>query len=183
LAFALYVGSSVSDLLPTYSTIILLNLYLHQNNIKPFPVEGYTDKYITTATIKGWKHLLKPDKYKVIVTDSSYIRNHEKNTVCCTGIRFSLVFVCSGDVSKHPHRSLSGLKQENKAYYSLGNYLIYTEATDMEFFAKNVQKLKKNMPNRNRRRSTNRRCYNKTTWLSDGRKQINPICFLIPPII
>ena len=30
----------------------------------------YTDLYFTTATIKNWKHLLKPDKYKTIITDS-----------------------------------------------------------------------------------------------------------------
>ena len=30
----------------------------------------YTDLYFTTATVKGWKHLLKPDKYKKIITDS-----------------------------------------------------------------------------------------------------------------
>ena len=30
----------------------------------------YIDLYFTTATVKGWKHLLKPDKYKKIITDS-----------------------------------------------------------------------------------------------------------------
>ena len=30
----------------------------------------YSDLYFTTATVKGWKHLLKPDKYKKIITDS-----------------------------------------------------------------------------------------------------------------
>ena len=30
----------------------------------------YTDLYFTTATVKGWKHLLRPDKYKNIITDS-----------------------------------------------------------------------------------------------------------------
>ena len=30
----------------------------------------YTDLYFTTATVKGWKHLLKPDKYKTIITES-----------------------------------------------------------------------------------------------------------------
>lgn len=30
----------------------------------------YTDLYFTTATVKNWKHLLKPDKYKQIITDS-----------------------------------------------------------------------------------------------------------------
>ena len=38
--------------------------------MKPLPTEGYTDLFFTTATIKGWKHLLKPDKYKKIVTDA-----------------------------------------------------------------------------------------------------------------
>jgi REP element-mobilizing transposase RayT len=30
----------------------------------------YLDLYFTTATVKGWKHLLKPDKYKQIITNS-----------------------------------------------------------------------------------------------------------------
>ena len=38
--------------------------------MKPLPTEGYTALYFSTATIKGWKHLLKPDKYKTIITNS-----------------------------------------------------------------------------------------------------------------
>ena len=38
--------------------------------MKPLPTEGYTALYFSTATILGWKHLLKPDKYKNIITDS-----------------------------------------------------------------------------------------------------------------
>ena len=38
--------------------------------MKPLPTEGYTALYFSTATIKGWKHLLKPDKYKTIITSS-----------------------------------------------------------------------------------------------------------------
>lgn len=30
----------------------------------------YLDLFFTTATIRGWKHLLRPDKYKRIITDS-----------------------------------------------------------------------------------------------------------------
>ena len=30
----------------------------------------YVDLYFTTATVKDWKHLLKRDKYKQIITDS-----------------------------------------------------------------------------------------------------------------
>jgi len=30
----------------------------------------YTDLYFTTASIKGWKHLLKQDKYKAVIADS-----------------------------------------------------------------------------------------------------------------
>ncbi|MCB0523459.1 MAG: hypothetical protein KDC86_02960 [Saprospiraceae bacterium] len=30
----------------------------------------YTDLYFTTATVKNWRHLLTPDKYKKIITDS-----------------------------------------------------------------------------------------------------------------
>jgi putative transposase len=30
----------------------------------------HTDLFFTTATIKDWKHLLRPDKYKSIITDS-----------------------------------------------------------------------------------------------------------------
>ena len=30
----------------------------------------YFELYFTTATVKDWKHLLKPDKYKQIITDS-----------------------------------------------------------------------------------------------------------------
>lgn len=30
----------------------------------------YLDLYFTTATVKGWKHLLKPDKYKQMITNS-----------------------------------------------------------------------------------------------------------------
>jgi REP element-mobilizing transposase RayT len=60
--------SSVSDLLPTYDAI--LHYIFNKNDMKPLPTEGYTGLYFTTATIKGWKHLLKPDKYKTIVTDA-----------------------------------------------------------------------------------------------------------------
>ena len=38
--------------------------------MKPLPTEGYTALYFSTATIKGWKHLLKPDKYKTVITNS-----------------------------------------------------------------------------------------------------------------
>ena len=57
--------SSVSDLLLTYDAI--LHYICNKNDMKPLPTEGYADLYFTTATIKGWKHLLKPDKYKMIV--------------------------------------------------------------------------------------------------------------------
>ena len=30
----------------------------------------YFELYFTTATVKDWKHLLKPDKYKQIITNS-----------------------------------------------------------------------------------------------------------------
>jgi len=30
----------------------------------------YLDLFFTTATVRGWKHLLRPDKYKCIITDS-----------------------------------------------------------------------------------------------------------------
>jgi hypothetical protein len=34
----------------------------------------YPELYFTTATIKGWKYLLKEDKYKEILTESmSYL--------------------------------------------------------------------------------------------------------------
>ena len=39
----------------------------------------YLDLYFTTATIKGWKHLLKPDKYKQIITDSFEFLVKEKS--------------------------------------------------------------------------------------------------------
>ena len=39
----------------------------------------YIDLYFTTATIKGWKHLLRPDKYKKIITDSLTYLVREKN--------------------------------------------------------------------------------------------------------
>jgi hypothetical protein len=32
--------------------------------------QDYFELYFTTATIKDWKWLLKPDKYKKIITDS-----------------------------------------------------------------------------------------------------------------
>ena len=32
--------------------------------------QDYFELYFTTATIKDWKWLLKPDKYKEIITDS-----------------------------------------------------------------------------------------------------------------
>ncbi len=38
--------------------------------MKPLPTEGYTALYFSTVTIKGWEHLLKPDKYKLVITDS-----------------------------------------------------------------------------------------------------------------
>jgi len=42
------------------------------------PYQRYTDLYFTTATIKGWKHLLQPDKYKKIITDSmDFLVNEE----------------------------------------------------------------------------------------------------------
>ena len=38
----------------------------------------YTDLYFTTATIKDWKPLLRPDKYKKIITDSFAFLVQEK---------------------------------------------------------------------------------------------------------
>ena len=38
--------------------------------MKPLPTEGYAALYFSTATIKGWKYLLKPDKYKKVITNS-----------------------------------------------------------------------------------------------------------------
>ena len=38
--------------------------------MKPLPTGSYTGLYFSTATIKGWKHLLKPDRYKTIITNS-----------------------------------------------------------------------------------------------------------------
>ena len=38
----------------------------------------YADLYFTTGTVKGWKHLLKPDKYKTIITDSLYFLAQEQ---------------------------------------------------------------------------------------------------------
>jgi len=32
--------------------------------------QRYSDLYFTTATVRDWKHLLRPDKYKHIITDS-----------------------------------------------------------------------------------------------------------------
>lgn len=37
----------------------------------------YTDLFFTTATVKNWKHLLKPDKYKRIITDSLQFLSEE----------------------------------------------------------------------------------------------------------
>jgi putative transposase len=39
----------------------------------------YPELYFTTATIKGWKHLLKQDKYKEILTESMSYLVKEKN--------------------------------------------------------------------------------------------------------
>ncbi len=57
--------SRVSGLLLTYDAI--LHYICNKNDMKPLPTEGYAGLYFTTATIKGWKYLLKPDKYKMIV--------------------------------------------------------------------------------------------------------------------
>lgn len=38
--------------------------------MKSLPTEGYTALYFSTATIKGWKNLLKPDKYKEVITNA-----------------------------------------------------------------------------------------------------------------
>jgi len=48
--------SSVSDLLPAYNTI--LPYICIKNDMRSLPTEGYSGLYFTTATIKGWKHLL-----------------------------------------------------------------------------------------------------------------------------
>jgi putative transposase len=41
----------------------------------------YPELYFTTATIKGWKHLLKQDKYKEILTESMNYLVEEKNVL------------------------------------------------------------------------------------------------------
>ena len=47
----------------------------------------YIDLYFTTATIKGWKHLLRPNKYKKIITESLAFLVKEK----CVNDRIFLI--------------------------------------------------------------------------------------------
>lgn len=61
----------------------------------------YTDLYFTTATVKDWKRLLQPDKYKKIVTDSlSYLVQEQSVRVYVFVImpnHFHLVWQIIGD--------------------------------------------------------------------------------------
>ena len=47
--------------------------------MKSLPTEGYTALYFSTATIKGWKNLLKPDKYKEVITNSMSFLTEEES--------------------------------------------------------------------------------------------------------
>ena len=47
--------------------------------MKSLPTEGYTALYISTATIKGWKNLLKPDKYKEVITNAMSFLTEEES--------------------------------------------------------------------------------------------------------
>ena len=42
--------------------------------MKPLPTGAYTDLYFSTATIKGWKHLLKPvqEKWRLAAKPEEY---------------------------------------------------------------------------------------------------------------
>ena len=42
----------------------------HRNMLPGNLQYRYIDLYFTTATIIGWKHLLKQDKYKQVIVDS-----------------------------------------------------------------------------------------------------------------
>jgi len=41
--------------------------------------QRYTDLYFTTATVRDWKHLLRPDKYKNIIVESLAYLVREKS--------------------------------------------------------------------------------------------------------
>lgn len=47
--------------------------------MKSLPTEGYTALYFSTATIKGWKNLLKPDKYKEVITNAMSFLTEEES--------------------------------------------------------------------------------------------------------
>ena len=63
----------------------------------------YIDLYFTTATVKGWKHLLRPDKYKNIITDSLGYLVEEKVVRVYTFVimpnHFHLIWQIIGDQS------------------------------------------------------------------------------------
>ncbi len=63
----------------------------------------YIDLYFTTATVKGWKHLLRPDKYKKIITDSLEFLSLEKNVRVFAFVimpnHFHLIWQLVGDQS------------------------------------------------------------------------------------
>ena len=80
----------------------------------------YTDLYFTTATVKGWKHLLRPDKYKNIITDSLGYLVGEKvvrvNTFVIMPNHFHLIWQMVGDqsLSQVQQRMLKFVAQQIK---------------------------------------------------------------------
>lgn len=63
--------------------------------------QRYTDLYFTTATVRDWKHLLRPDKYKNVIVESlAYLAREKSVSVYAFVImpnHFHLVWQLIGD--------------------------------------------------------------------------------------
>jgi putative transposase len=87
----------------------------------------YTDLYFTTATIKGWKHLLRPDKYKSIITDSlAFLAKEQSVRIHAFVImpnHFHLIWQLIGDqsLSKVQLRFMKFIAQQIKADLALNH--------------------------------------------------------------
>ena len=59
--------------------------------------QRYNDLYFTTATVKDWKHLLRPDKYKRIITDSLEYLVRERSVYVYAFVIMPIISIWSGN--------------------------------------------------------------------------------------
>lgn len=76
----------------------------------------YTDLYFTTATVKGWKHLLKPDKYKQVIMDSMSFLTSEDSTLSIALYTDEVVWQKMNYIHRNPVQPKWGLSQTPEAY-------------------------------------------------------------------